>query len=110
MLREGAQGTPHFRNRLKGLRGMALRTVDNILIGRSEVPIRIPSIPHLLIPSPLTPTRKIVGGGGGVVCGLNRVYLEAGTWVFCYLIKNKERQLPNKPYVGFWVGKAREFK
>ena len=40
------------------------------------------------------------------VCGLNRVYLEAGTWVFCYLIKNKERQLPNKPYVGFWVGKA----
>ena len=48
-----------------------------------------------------------VGGlGGGGVCGLNRVYLEAGTWVFCYLIKNKERQLPNKPYVGFWVGKA----
>ena len=40
------------------------------------------------------------------VCGLNRVYLEAGTRVFCYLIKNKERQLPNKPYVGFWVGKA----
>ena len=40
------------------------------------------------------------------MCGLNRVYLEAGTWVFCYLIKNKERQLPNKPYVGFWVGKA----
>ena len=59
------------------------------------------------------------GGGGGPpkqknkillfsppVCGLNRVYLEAGTRVFCYLIKNKERQLPNKPYVGFWVGKA----
>ena len=44
--------------------------------------------------------------GGGGVCGLNRVYLEAGTWVFCYLIKNKKRQLPNKPYVGFWVGKA----
>ena len=42
----------------------------------------------------------------GGVCGLNRVYLEAGTRVFCYLIKNKERQLPNKPYVGFWVGKA----
>ena len=40
------------------------------------------------------------------MCGLNRVYLEAGTRVFCYLIKNKERQLPNKPYVGFWVGKA----
>ena len=40
------------------------------------------------------------------MCGLNRVYLEAGTWVFCYLIKNKERQLPNKPYVGFWVGQA----
>ena len=40
------------------------------------------------------------------VCGLNRVYLEAGTRVFCYLIKKKERQLPNKPYVGFWVGKA----
>ena len=31
-----------------------------------------------------------------------------GSWHsgFCYLIKNKERQLPNKPYVGFWVGKA----
>ena len=40
------------------------------------------------------------------MCGLNRVYLEAGTRVFCYLVKNKERQLPNKPYVGFWVGKA----
>ena len=28
-----------------------------------------------------------------------------GSWHsgFCYLIKNKERQLPNKPYVGFWV-------
>ena len=48
-------------------------------------------------------------GGGEEVCGLNRVYLEAGTWVFCYLIKNKERQLPNKPYVGFWVGKAGNF-
>ena len=44
--------------------------------------------------------------GGGGLCGLNRVYLEAGTRVFCYLIKKKERQLPNKPYVGFWVGKA----
>ena len=51
-------------------------------------------------------TRRLRGWGGGGVCGLNRVYLEAGTRVFCYLIKNKERQLPNKPYVGFWVGKA----
>ena len=35
---------------------------------RSEVPIRIPSIPHLLIPSPLTPTpqKGHRGGGGGV--------------------------------------------
>ena len=36
---------------------------------RSEVPIRIPSIPHLLIPSPLTPTppnHHREGGGGGV--------------------------------------------
>ena len=56
-----------------------------------------------------TPAEKGMAGegwGGGGVCGLNRVYLEAGTRVFCYLIKNKERQLPNKPYVGFWVGKA----
>ena len=52
----------------------------------------------------LVRTSRVAGGGG--VCGLNRVYLEAGTRVFCYLIKNKERDLPNKPYVGFWVGKA----
>ena len=38
------------------------------------------------------------------MCGLNRVYLEAGARVFFYLIKNSERQLPNKPYVGFWGG------
>ena len=37
---------------------------------RSEVPIRIPSIPHLLIPSPLTPTpqKGHRGGGGGSLC------------------------------------------
>ena len=39
---------------------------------RSEVPIRIPSIPHLLIPFPLPPPPGPSwggGGGGGVVCG-----------------------------------------
>ena len=37
---------------------------------RSEVPIRIPSIPHLLIPSPLTPTPQSYhrGGGGPSLC------------------------------------------
>ena len=38
---------------------------------RSEVPIRIPSIPHLLIPSPLTPTppnHHRGGGGAGPLC------------------------------------------
>ena len=32
---------------------------------RSEGPIRIPSIPHLLIPSPVTPTPQSGGRGGG---------------------------------------------
>ena len=34
---------------------------------RSEVPTRIPSIPHLLIPSPLTDPHPLVGRGGGGV-------------------------------------------
>ena len=63
------------------------------------------AILHLLLPGRRA-LKRSSAPSPPPVCGLNRVYLEAGTRVFCYLIKNKERDLPNKPYVGFWVGKA----
>ena len=50
---------------------------------------------------------RVLGGGG--VCGLNRVYLEAGS---CILVGKStlspsyihKSQLPNKPYLGFLGG------